>query len=741
MAIFRNMKITHKLAAVTGVLVIGFAGVGATYMSLEWIHEAAATRTEALNEFAAATALASTKTLESETLLKDFLWRGSADLEGAFTSTVTEAQVTAARLENLALTEPQREMSTQLLEAVHSFQRVAQESIDHVVAIGLDAESGLRGTLNKAAAELDKILQTSSARDGAPLQEAATMQSVWLTMRQHEREFIARGRDIEAGSLSIAKKALSDAVQEGTYSQEDKATISQHIGTYYSAFLRLAERIKKRERAFVKLNQQQRFAAPLVQSISSATQQAIAENHQQGSKRIGRVHTVFSVVLVTSAIVVIASLAFMAMGLTRALRRLQYTVARVTAGDMSTRTQMKPGDELATLGQAFDTLLDERTIYEEDRATRLAEAEREHEELNDSVISLLHAVSQLSQRDLTVQIPVAGDVTGPVADALNQLAADTAAVLGAVTQISDRVATASQHVKLQSDTVRTLASNEREQVTQTATQLAAAASAMNGIAELAQECNRAAEHAITQTQTALATVTDTVDGINAIRNTIHETEKRIKRLGERSQEISGAVSLINSIADRTHVLALNASMQAAAAGEAGRGFAIVADEVQRLAENARQATEQIARLVNNIQGETKDALAVMNTVISQVVDGSRLAGEAGEQMRQTQESTAELVASVRQIAQGSQQQAQVSDVLRDRAQEIVQSTVQTSEQLAAQNTQTVRLLEYTTNLVKTVRVFKLPDEHETSPTLILSSERLRPSDGAADGARKDTIAA
>ena len=278
-----------------------------------------------------------------------------------------------------------------------------------------------------------------------------------------------------------------------------------------------------------------------------------------------------------------------------------------------------------------------------------------------------------------------------------------------MTQISDRVATASQHVKLQSDTVRTLASNEREQVTQTATQLAAAASAMNGIAELAQECNRAAEHAITQTQTALATVTDTVDGINAIRNTIHETEKRIKRLGERSQEISGAVSLINSIADRTHVLALNASMQAAAAGEAGRGFAIVADEVQRLAENARQATEQIARLVNNIQGETKDALAVMNTVISQVVDGSRLAGEAGEQMRQTQESTAELVASVRQIAQGSQQQAQVSDVLRDRAQEIVQSTVQTSEQLAAQNTQTVRLLEYTTNLVKTVRVFKLPD--------------------------------
>jgi len=143
--------------------------------------------------------------------------------------------------------------------------------------------------------------------------------------------------------------------------------------------------------------------------------------------------------------------------------------------------------------------------------------------------------------------------------------------------------------------------------------------------------------------------------------------------------------------------------------------------VQRLAENARQATEQIASLVSNIQSETMDTVTTMNTVISQVVEGSRLAGQAGEQMRQTQQSTAELVASVRQIAAESQTQAQVSNVLRDRAGVIVDSTLKTSEQLAAQGVQTTRLLDYASRLVRTVRVFKLPYQQVELNTISLDS--------------------
>ncbi len=388
------------------------------------------------------------------------------------------------------------------------------------------------------------------------------------------------------------------------------------------------------------------------------------------------------------------------------IEQMTDAVHRISAGNYDVRTDLEGTDELAELGQAFDQLLQERVVA-------LVQAERENEVLNDSIIALLQAVSQLSQRDLTVRVPVTEDVTGPVADALNLLTAETAQVLAGVTYISEEVAKASEKVKSQSDLVIAVADNERQEVEKTAEELAAASEAMRRIADLAQSCSRVADNAIKTTQTALETVTNTVNGINNTRDTIRETEKRIKRLGERSQEISGAVNLINTIAERTHILALNASMHAASAGEAGRGFAVVADEVQRLAENSRDATAQIATLVSNIQAETADTVNTMNVAISQVVEGSRLAELAGEQMRRTQEATAELVASVQQIAARSTEQARISEELLVRAQQIRESTQQTSQRLQEQTIQTNNLVEYAMNLLSSVRVFKLPEQHST----------------------------
>lgn len=384
------------------------------------------------------------------------------------------------------------------------------------------------------------------------------------------------------------------------------------------------------------------------------------------------------------------------------LNRIMATVQQIGEGNYSARTELSGGgDELSQLGSTFDQMLN-------DRVTALVQVERENEQLNDSIINLLQAVSQLSQRDLTVKVPVTEDVTGPVADALNLLTDETAKVLQGVTRISEQVATASDTVKSQSDKVIVVADNERQAVEQAAVELASAADTMKQIAELAQTCNTTAETAIKTTQAALQTVTNTVSGINSTRDTIRETEKRIKRLGERSQEISGVVNLINTIAERTHILALNASMHAASAGEAGRGFAVVADEVQRLAENAREATSQISTLVSNIQIETADTVNAMNAAISQVVDGSRLAEQAGDQMKRTQETTAELVAAVQQIASRSQEQARVSGELLGRAQQIQESTRQTSQQLQEQTVQTTNLVEYAKGLLNSVRVFRLP---------------------------------
>jgi methyl-accepting chemotaxis protein len=259
-----------------------------------------------------------------------------------------------------------------------------------------------------------------------------------------------------------------------------------------------------------------------------------------------------------------------------------------------------------------------------------------------------------------------------------------------------------------SDVAAAAATRSQSEAESAAGELSQAADTLNQLAQLAQKANDSAELAVRTTRQALSTVDKTVSGINESRDLIRETEKRIKRLGERSQEISQAVGLINSIAERTGILALNAAMQATAAGEAGRGFAIVADEVKRLSENAREATREITTLVSSIQSETSETVLAMNNAISQVVDTSRLADQAGSEMKGTQQATDDLAANVRNIATTSVNQARAGQTLQARGQAIQDSSRETTRQMTEQNQLTAKLLGYAEDLVREVNVFKLP---------------------------------
>jgi methyl-accepting chemotaxis protein len=386
---------------------------------------------------------------------------------------------------------------------------------------------------------------------------------------------------------------------------------------------------------------------------------------------------------------------------TKPITRLYEAVMLVSEGDENARVRLHTQDEFGALGRAFDDMMDERLEIQ----TRM---QTENEEINDSVVDLMGTVAQLAQRNLTIKCTVSENVTGPVADAVNRLTDEIAFVLRGVMQISNEVANSSAKVKQQSDIVMAVAAKEKDAVDQSSRELASAAKTMSGIAEIARNNNELANRAIDATTNALEQVNDTVDGITGIRDTIRETEKRIKRLGERSQEITGVVNLINTIAERTHILALNASMHAASAGEAGRGFAVVADEVQRLAENSREATQQISTLVKNIQVETADTINTMNDAITKVVEGSKKATLAGEQMKTTQEATNELVLSVQKIATQAVEQARISNELEKRAGHIRQSTQQTSQELLAQSVHTDDLVKHSRGLLNAVQAFTLP---------------------------------
>jgi methyl-accepting chemotaxis protein len=232
------------------------------------------------------------------------------------------------------------------------------------------------------------------------------------------------------------------------------------------------------------------------------------------------------------------------------------------------------------------------------------------------------------------------------------------------------------------------------------------------MAALSTNSSEAAELASAATDAALQAVETAVQGMESLRGAIAETEKRFKRLGERSQEISTVVNLINAIAERTHVLSLNASMQASNAGEAGRSFVVVAEEVQRLADSARQATGQIAQIVQSIQVETGDALLTMNRLIAQVVKQSEQTRQAGMQMSETRHTTAQLVELVQQIAAFSQAQSSLAQELRLSVDQLNRGSAQTILAIEQQTESTATLVDYARRLSEAVGQFRLPPPDE-----------------------------
>lgn len=391
----------------------------------------------------------------------------------------------------------------------------------------------------------------------------------------------------------------------------------------------------------------------------------------------------------------------MARSINNPLAHFSGVVDKVAQGDNEARVKLPATDEVGQLGIAFDHMLDERIAIQK-------RIEKENDQLNNSVVSIMMSVAELANRNLNVKVPVSEDVTGAVSDAINMMTRSTATALGRVRDISDNVSKASLNVQRRGEQVHGVATAASNQATSASAELQQTAMALREMGEQARNASLQAERAIKTTGDAMEIVRATVSGISESRDQIRETEKRVKRLGERSQEITGVVNIIGQIAERTSVLALNASMQAVAAGDAGRGFAVVADEVKRLAENARQATQQIGSLVNAIQADTAETIQAMNATIAQVVDISKLADQAGAQMNDTRAATELLASAVRNIAVSTQAQSDASKTLLNRAYELLQSSQKTVDELDAQRADTEILATSAKDLVSTVSEFQLP---------------------------------
>ncbi|AEG93024.1 methyl-accepting chemotaxis protein [Ramlibacter tataouinensis] len=593
---------------------------------------------------------------------------------------------------NPAATDEEVRVLTELEKTNAAYRQAFLAAANTQIALGVDENAGLQGALRKAVREAEALADKSGALD---------IENSVLQLRRHEKDFILRERQEFADRHAKEAQRLQQLIAGARLDGAARAQLAELAGAYDKTFKEFAA-------GTIAVNQSiatARAAARAAEEPLPGLLKEVAERRDAAATRV----RIALLVSIPALLAVLAAVGWMLyrtltgvrVNITHSVHQLQNTVERVRGGEQLTaESAVVSADEMGQVWRSVDALLTDRL-----NAQRAAESENER--LNNSVISILQAVNQLSQRDLTAKAPVTEDIIGTVSDSINLLTDETNKVLHGVTRIAGEVRQVSGNVKTQAELVSKTAEDERKSVNQMIQALAEATQMTDQVAKVAEQSNRSAEQATQATDTALETVTGTVRGMESIRETISETEKRIKRLGERSQEITGIVNLINTISERTHVLALNASMQAAVAGEAGRGFAVVAEEVQRLAESSRNATQQIGTLVNNIQLETNETIATVNRTIGQVVQGSEQAQRAGEQMRRTQEITAALVEQVRRIAAASGEQKQMSETLMKSVQTIGQSTERTAAQIQAQTRETDTLLDSARRLVDSVNVFKL----------------------------------
>lgn len=354
----------------------------------------------------------------------------------------------------------------------------------------------------------------------------------------------------------------------------------------------------------------------------------------------------------------------------------------------------------------------ERRAEDAERQRAVAErleqdAKRTNDQNQAAILRLMNELQEVADGDLTVQATVSEDITGAIADSVNYTVEELRSLVSRINTTAELVSDASSKALVTASSLQAASEQQSREIRETGESVLRMARQIDEVSARALESVQVARQSLGASEDGSRAVNNAIAGMNGIRDQIQDTSKRIKRLGESSQQIGEIVELISDITEQTNVLALNAAIQAASAGEAGRGFTIVAEEVQRLAERSAEATKQISALIRTIQGDTQDAVAAMERSTQGVVEGARLSDEAGRALGEIGRVSTLLAELIEDFSATTSRQAASAGTVAQSIQRILLVTEQTSEGTSQTAGSIRQLSELALELKSSVTRFKV----------------------------------